>query len=32
VPSLVVAPGVEGYPISPVQDEVYSVITLGEGE
>ena len=32
VPSLVVAPGVEGYPISPVQDEVYNVITLGEGE
>ncbi|MFD7307068.1 ABC transporter substrate-binding protein [Promicromonospora sp. NPDC059942] len=32
VPSLVVAPGVEGYPISPVQDEVYSVITLGGDE
>ncbi|MFI6427632.1 ABC transporter substrate-binding protein [Promicromonospora sp. NPDC050880] len=32
VPSLVVAPGVEGYPISPVQDEVYNVISLGGGE
>ncbi|WP_125777669.1 ABC transporter substrate-binding protein [Antribacter gilvus] len=30
VPSLAVAPGVEGYPISPVQDEVYSVITFTE--
>ncbi|HEV6953166.1 MAG TPA: ABC transporter substrate-binding protein [Promicromonospora sp.] len=32
VPSLVVAPGVEGYPISPVQDEVYNVISLGGDE
>lgn len=30
VPSLVVAPGIEGYPISPVQDEVFSVITFTE--
>src|SRR5690606_13028249 len=32
VPSLVVAPGVEGYPISPVPDEAYNVISLGGDE
>ncbi|WP_090034005.1 ABC transporter substrate-binding protein [Cellulomonas marina] len=30
VPSLAFKPDVQGYPASPVQDEVYNVVTLGD--
>jgi peptide/nickel transport system substrate-binding protein len=30
VPSLAFTEQVQGYPVSPVQDEVYSVITFSE--